>query len=80
MRGVEKFYMAEKKTVLITGFLQALAEPLPIARSARLHCFWTSRTPSSIETMSGVEGLPLDVRLDESVNGCVDTVVKRTGR
>jgi NADP-dependent 3-hydroxy acid dehydrogenase YdfG len=73
--------MAEKKIVLITGVSSGIGQATAqLLAHQGFTVFGTSRNPSSIETMSGVEVLPLDVRLDESVNGCVDTVVKRTGR
>ena len=73
--------MAEKKIVLITGVSSGIGQATAqLLAQQGFTVFGTSRNPSSIETMSGVEVLPLDVRLDESVNGCVDTVVKRTGR
>ena len=73
--------MTEKKIVLITGVSSGIGQATAqLLAQQGFTVFGTSRNPSSVERMSGVEVLPLDVRLDESVNGCVDTVVKRTGR
>lgn len=73
--------MAEKKIVLITGVSSGIGQATAqLLAQEGFTVFGTSRNPSSIEKMAGVEVLPLDVRLDESVNGCVDTVVRRTER
>ena len=42
--------------------------------------FGTSRNPHAAEHVPAVEVLPLDVRSDESVKACVDTVLVRAGR
>ncbi len=71
----------EKKVVLITGVSSGIGQA-----SARLLAqrgcavFGTIRDASRAEKLLDVEVLPLDVRVDESVRTCVDTVLKRTGR
>ncbi len=71
----------EKKVVLITGVSSGIGQA-----SARLLAqrgcavFGTVRDASRAEKLPDVEVLPLDVRVDESVRKCVDTVLKRTGR
>jgi NAD(P)-dependent dehydrogenase (short-subunit alcohol dehydrogenase family) len=73
--------MAEKKIVLITGVSSGIGQATAqLLAQQGFTVFGTSRNPSRVEKIFGVEVLPLDVRSDESVNGCVDTVVKRTGR
>ena len=73
--------MDERKIVLITGVSSGIGQAIAqLLAQQGFIVFGTSRNPSSVETMSGVEVLPLDVRLDESVNNCVEAVVKRMGR
>jgi NAD(P)-dependent dehydrogenase (short-subunit alcohol dehydrogenase family) len=73
--------MAEQKVVLITGASsgigQATAELL-VQRGFTV--FGTSRHPAAAEAIPGVKMLPLDVRVDESANVCVDLVLKRTAQ
>jgi len=71
----------EKKVVLITGVSSGIGQA-----SARLLAqrgcavFGTIRDRSRAEKLPDVEVLPLDVRVEESVRTCVDTVLNRTGR
>ena len=73
--------MSEKKMVLITGISSGIGEATARLLTKRdFTIFGTSRNPSGLEPIPGVEVLPLDVRSDESVENCVDTVVERAGR
>jgi NAD(P)-dependent dehydrogenase (short-subunit alcohol dehydrogenase family) len=70
--------MPGKKVVLITGVSSGIGQAtarLLVERDFTV--FGTARNPSSVEAIPGVEVLTLDVRSDESVNTCVDAVLKR---
>ena len=73
--------MAEKKIVLITGVSSGIGQATAQLLAQRdFTVFGTCRKPSSIETMSGIEVLPLDVCSDESVEACLNTLLKKAGR
>ncbi len=73
--------MPEQKVVLITGASSGTGQATArlLAQQA-FTVFGTSRNPSGVETMASVEVLPLDVCVDESVDACVDSVLKQAGR
>lgn len=73
--------MTEKKIVLITGASSGIGqETAKLLVQAGYHVFGTSRNPAKQERPNGFEILPLDIRSDESVKSCVDTVLRQAGR
>jgi NAD(P)-dependent dehydrogenase (short-subunit alcohol dehydrogenase family) len=76
-----RYDMSEKKVVLITGVSSGIGQATARLLAQRdFTVFGTTRNLLGIEAMARVEMLSLDVRLDESVNACVDAVLKRVGR
>jgi NAD(P)-dependent dehydrogenase (short-subunit alcohol dehydrogenase family) len=73
--------MPEKRIVFITGVSSGIGQAAArLLAQQGFTVFGTSRNPSSVETMSGVEVLPLDVCSDEAVEACLNTLLKKTGR
>jgi len=73
--------MSEKKVVLITDSFSGNGQSIARLLAQRgFTVFGTSRNPSSVQTIPDVEVLSLDVHLDESVNACVNTLLKKAGR
>jgi len=73
--------MSENKVVLVTGSSSGNGQFIAqLLAQRRFTIFGTTRNPSSVQTMPGVEVLPLDVQLNESVNTCVNTLLKKAGR
>src|SRR5262245_36357072 len=73
--------MADRKVVLITGASSGVGQSTARLLAQRgFTVFGTSRNPASAETIAAVDMLPLDVRADDSVQACVEAVVKRGGR
>jgi len=65
--------------VLVTGASSGIGEAIAKALAARgLTVFGTSRSPRAGDT-NGFEMVPMDVRADESVRECVQTVAGRAG-
>ena len=73
--------MADQRVVLITGASSGVGQATAgvLARSG-CQVFGTSRNPASAEPISGVEMLPLDVRMDDSVRAGVEAVSRQAGR
>lgn len=73
--------MPEQKVILVTGSSSGNGHAIARLLAQRgFTVFGTSRNPSGVQTVPGVEVLPLDVRLDESVNSCVNTLLTKAGR
>src|SRR5262245_1054374 len=73
--------MPDLRVVLITGASSGVGKSTARLLSQRgFTVFGTSRNPAAAEGIPGVEMLPLDVRTDDSVRGCVEGVVNRSGR
>lgn len=73
--------MSEKQVVLITGISSGIGQATArLLAPLDFSIFGTGRNLSGVEAIPGVEVLSLDVRSEESVNTCVDTVLKRAGR
>jgi NAD(P)-dependent dehydrogenase (short-subunit alcohol dehydrogenase family) len=73
--------MSEQKVALITGVSSGIGQSIARQLAQKgFAVFGTSRNPQEIESMPGVEVLPLDVRLDESVKTCVDAVFAQVER
>lgn len=73
--------MSEKKVVLVTGSSSGNGQSIAqLLAQKNFTVFGTTRDPSGVQTIPGVEVLPLDVQLDESVNTCVNTLLKKAGR
>jgi len=72
--------MPDPRVVLITGASSGVGQATARLLSQRgYRVFGTSRYPEKAKPVSGVELLPLDVRADDSVRGCVEAVSDRAG-
>ncbi len=73
--------MSKQKVVLVTGISSGIGQSIAQLLAQRGFTVWgTSRNPTGVEKMPGVELLSLDVRSDESVKACMDAVMQRAGR
>ena len=73
--------MSEKKVVLVTGSSSGNGQSIAqLLAQKGFVVFGTTRNPSSVQAIPGVDVLPLDVQLDESVNACMNTLLKKAGR
>ena len=72
--------MIEERVVLVTGASSGLGQATASLLGTRgFRVYGTSRKPRS-DKADGYEMLQLDVTSDESVNACVETLMKRAGR
>jgi NAD(P)-dependent dehydrogenase (short-subunit alcohol dehydrogenase family) len=73
--------MAGQQVVLITGASSGVGQSTARLLSRKNYkVFGTTRNPAKAEIMPGVDMLPLDVRVDDSVRACVEAVFNRAGR
>jgi NAD(P)-dependent dehydrogenase (short-subunit alcohol dehydrogenase family) len=73
--------MTDQTVVLITGASSGVGQSTARLLSERGYkVFGTSRQAIGAEAAPTVEMLPLDVRVDQSAQACVDAVVNRSGR
>ncbi len=73
--------MSEQNVVLITGASSGIGQATAQWLAQRgFIVFGTSRNASRVDVLSGVRMLPLDVRLDESVDTCVEAMLQQAGR
>jgi NAD(P)-dependent dehydrogenase (short-subunit alcohol dehydrogenase family) len=73
--------MPDQRVVLITGASSGVGQFTARLFAQRGHeVFGTSRNPASADSLADLEMLSLDVRSDDSVRACVETVVNRRGR
>ncbi|WP_035359875.1 SDR family NAD(P)-dependent oxidoreductase [Edaphobacter aggregans] len=73
--------MPDQRVVLITGTSSGVGQATArLLSQTQYKVFGTSRNPASAEIILDVEMLSLDVRKDDSVLACVETVCSRGGR
>jgi NAD(P)-dependent dehydrogenase (short-subunit alcohol dehydrogenase family) len=73
--------MSEQNVVLISGGSSGIGRSTARLLAQRgFRVFGTSRHPAGAQIIPGVDMLPLDVRVDDSVRACIETVFSRAGR
>jgi NAD(P)-dependent dehydrogenase (short-subunit alcohol dehydrogenase family) len=73
--------MSEQKVVLVSGVSSGNGQAIArLLAQKGFIVFGTSRNPSDGEKLSGMEVLPLDVRSEDSVQTCVNSVLTKAGR
>lgn len=73
--------MADQRVVLISGASSGVGRSTARLLAQRGYTvFGTSRNPESADSTPGVEMLALDVRVDDSVRACIDTIAHRCRR